>query len=90
MRHIHSLLVMRNLDRRKYADKQVSIKKELLKIFSRKSKRKMNWLPTDLEPVSFISTCMQVELLSAKATNLLEFVIQQVIILSIFIIQLVI
>ena len=67
MRSIHSLVIMRSLDTRKYADKHVSIKSELLKILSWKAKRKMNWLPTHLEPVSLIHTCMQGELLSARA-----------------------
>ena len=34
MRHIHSLVIMESLDRRKYADKRVSVKSELLKILS--------------------------------------------------------
>ena len=34
MRHIPNLVIMRSLDTRKYADKRVSIKKELLKILS--------------------------------------------------------
>ena len=51
MLHIHSLVVMKSPDTRRYADKRVSIKYELLKILTWKSKRKMNWLPTNLEPV---------------------------------------
>ena len=49
MGHIHSLVIMRSLD---------TYKIRIVENFElKKPKRKMNWLPTHLEPVPFISTC---------------------------------
>ena len=40
MRHIHNLVIMRSLDKRKYADKRVSIKSKVVENFELKNKMK--------------------------------------------------
>ena len=56
----------------KYADKQVSIKSEVVENFEFKNKTKNELATNTPGPVLFILTCMQAELLSARAISSLH------------------
>ena len=70
MRHIRSLVIMRSLDTRKYADKRVSIKSEVVENFELKNKTNQRFhRPTHGSVCSDVRKLQSMDVLRLQSTK---------------------